>query len=57
MKGLHGKTQEMLLRSLGLFTPEKKLRGDLTEVLNILIKGSGGAGADLFSLCSVTELK
>lgn len=58
LKGLQGKTYEELLRSLVLFPMGKKrLRGDLTEVFNILIRGSGGAGANLFSLCSGTEVK
>ena len=50
MKGLEGKTYEEQLRSLGLFSLEKRrLRGDLITVYNFLVRGSGGAG-DLFSI-------
>ena len=51
VKGLEGKTYEERLRSLGLFSLEKrKLRGDLITVYSFLARGSGGAGTDLFSL-------
>uniref|UniRef100_A0A8B9CLX4 Reverse transcriptase domain-containing protein n=1 Tax=Anser brachyrhynchus TaxID=132585 RepID=A0A8B9CLX4_9AVES len=51
VKGLEGKTDGERLRSLGLFSPEKRrLRGDLIAVYSFLASGSGGAGADLFSL-------
>ena len=51
VKGLEGKTYEEQLRSLGLFSLEKKrLRGDLIVVFSFLTRGSGGAGADLYSL-------
>ena len=51
VKGLEGKTYEERLRSLGLLSLEKRrLRGDLITVCSFLTRGSGGAGADLFSL-------
>ena len=50
VKGLEGKMYEDQLRLLGLFRLEKRLRGDLIAVYSFLTRGSGGAGADLFSL-------
>ena len=48
---LEGKTYEERLRSLGLFSLEKRrLRGDLITAYSFLTRGSGGAGTDLFSL-------
>ena len=50
VKGLEGKTYEEWLRSLGLFSLEKRrLREGLITAYSFLMRGSGGAGADLFS--------
>uniref|UniRef100_A0A8B9BK10 Reverse transcriptase domain-containing protein n=1 Tax=Anser brachyrhynchus TaxID=132585 RepID=A0A8B9BK10_9AVES len=50
VKGLEGKTYEEQLRSLGLFSLEKRrLRGDIA-VYSFLTRGSGRKGANLFSL-------
>ena len=51
VKGLERKTYEERLRSLGLVSQEKRrLRGDLIAAYSLLTRGTGGAGADLFSL-------
>ena len=51
VKGLEGTSHEEQLRSLGLFSLEKRrLRGNLIAVYSFLMRGSGGAGANLFSL-------
>ena len=56
VKGLEGKMYEERLRSLGLFSLEKRslrgLRGDFIAVYSFLTRGSGGAGTDLFSLAT-----
>ena len=49
-KGLEGKSYEERMRSLGLFSLEKRrLRGGLVTVYSFLARGSGGAATDLFS--------
>ncbi|KAJ7404271.1 cd99 antigen-like [Willisornis vidua] len=51
VKGIEGKSYEEQLRSLGLFSLEKRrLRGDLIAVYNILMRGRGRADTDLFTL-------
>ncbi|KAJ7407913.1 hypothetical protein BTVI_61467 [Pitangus sulphuratus] len=49
VKGLKGKQYEEQLRSLDLFSLEKRMRGNLIAVYNFLERGSGGAGTDLLS--------
>ena len=51
MKGLEGETYGEQLASLGLFSLEnRRLRGGLMAACSLLMRGTGGAGADLFSL-------
>uniref|UniRef100_A0A8B9CM06 Reverse transcriptase domain-containing protein n=1 Tax=Anser brachyrhynchus TaxID=132585 RepID=A0A8B9CM06_9AVES len=50
VKGLEGKMYDEQLRSLGLFSLEKRLRGHLIAVYSFLTRGSGGEGTNLFSL-------
>ncbi|KAJ7424164.1 hypothetical protein BTVI_07442 [Pitangus sulphuratus] len=48
VKGFEGRPYEEQLRSLGLFSLEK--RGDLITVYNFLMRGSGGANTGVFIL-------
>ncbi|PKU31505.1 hypothetical protein llap_18184 [Limosa lapponica baueri] len=58
VKGLEGKTYKERLRSLGLFSLEKRrLRSDLIAVYNFLKGDSGRGGADINSLVTSDELK
>ncbi|KAJ7414061.1 hypothetical protein BTVI_41745 [Pitangus sulphuratus] len=51
VKGLEGEPYEELLRALGLFNVKKRRpRGDLIANSNILKRGRGGVGTDLFTL-------
>ena len=51
VKGLEGKPYKEQLKSLGLFSLEKRrLRADLIAVCSFLPRGGGRPGADLFSL-------
>ncbi|KAJ7400290.1 hypothetical protein BTVI_106471 [Pitangus sulphuratus] len=50
VKVLEGKTYEEWLRSLGLFSLEKSLRGDLIVLHSFLTRESRGADTDLFSV-------
>ncbi|KAK4828075.1 hypothetical protein QYF61_023135 [Mycteria americana] len=58
MKGLEGKTYEERLRSLVLFSLEKRrLKGELITVYNFLKGGSRVGGADLLSLVTSNRIR
>ncbi|XP_010282718.1 PREDICTED: CD99 antigen [Phaethon lepturus] len=58
VKGLEGKTYKEHLRSLGLFSLEKRrLRCELIAVYNFLKGGSGGGGDGLLSLVTTTRTR
>ncbi|KAJ7403338.1 hypothetical protein BTVI_77709 [Pitangus sulphuratus] len=58
VKGLERKPYGEQLRALGLFSLEKRrLRGDFTEVFNILMRGSGREGTDLFTLVTNDRIR
>ena len=51
VKGLEANMYEEQMRSLGLFSPEKRrMRGDLIRAYGFLMRRSEGADADLLSL-------
>ncbi|KAK4805305.1 hypothetical protein QYF61_019249 [Mycteria americana] len=53
VKGLGGTAEAERLRSLGLFSLERRrLRGALMAVYSVLTGGGGGGGADLLSLAT-----
>jgi len=53
VKGLEGMSCEQQLRTLGLFSLEKRrLRGNLVALYSFLRRGSGEGGTELFSLGS-----
>lgn len=58
VKGLEGKPYEVQLRSLGLFSLEKRrFRGPLIAILNILIRRSRGASADFFFAVTTDKIQ
>ena len=58
MKSLKGKTYKEQLRSLGLFSLEKRrLRGGLIAVYNFIKGVSRGGGADLLSLVTSSRIQ
>ena len=57
VQGLEGMSCEEQLRTLGLSSLEKRLKGDLIVLCSFLRKGSGEGGADLFSLGSSDRMR
>ncbi|GAB0197906.1 hypothetical protein GRJ2_002256000 [Grus japonensis] len=58
VKGLEGKAYEERLKSLGLFSLEKRrLKGDLITAYNFLTRGIDGAGTDLLPLVTSDRMK
>ncbi|KAF4804823.1 hypothetical protein TURU_004791 [Turdus rufiventris] len=56
VKSCEGKLCEEWLRSLGLFSPEKRtLRTELIVICKFLMKGRGGAGTDLCSVVTIDK--